>query len=749
VRNLFLGAMCLSLSLGPVGACKRTVKGCVRGDSAAASPADTATTNAGAAPKGAALPNVPEVPLPALASLGKHPRIALGPDRIARLKKLKEQNSPVWARVARTCSDASSKKIQSGYEAWDWTLATLSCALVHQTNGDADAARTALMYFRALFDDKLKVGDGEGGDQAIKHDSGYSIRTRGFLGAVAYDWLHDAPGMTSDLKKRAVDRISAWIEWYGKEGYMRDKPIANYYAGYFGTVAMAGAAMEGDDPRGARLRQQAQRMFVREVTPAFQRLDGGQWPESWQYGAGPAVTMALYAVTEKVTLPWLSQILAYRTHALQPDGVHIYDNGDWSEKPAVAFAAELDAVALVGNDAQARQARALASKATRKKDDPFGWLAALVEDPDSPVKAEDDPRRGNKSYLAVGTGTLFGRTAWSSDAVWISFQSGPHLSDHQHLDQGHFEVTRGSDALLVDPGDYGSGSSFAHNTLLIDDQKEGLPYAPNQVPERVGAKIERFADDGTVLHALGDFTAAYEPPHFKDDGKRTVTRAEREVLFSRAPLGGSVASARLVLYDRVTVTKPGFAVTWAAHTTGKSELAGATARFMAGHSVATISTVVPAGAAGRLVTEPSPAKSETYWTNDAPAKGLNSVRLEVPSPPGATERRFLHVIAIADSGAACGTPVAIRSETADGAALGGEAYVFPRSAVQTAAAPLDYVAPEDASRHLVSGLAPSATYAVTVTRAPGGCRVTLAPGGGPRASSAGVLSLPVVGCALK
>ncbi|WP_394842934.1 heparinase II/III family protein [Pendulispora brunnea] len=740
-----VGAVCLGLSIGPVGACKRVVRGCVRGESIKPAPSGTVSQGSEDDATAGGESSAPPVPLPALAKLPEHPRIALTPARRARMKRHAAQRAPSWARMAHLCEEATAKKIPSGYEGWDWTNATLACALVHYVEGDEAAARTAVMYLRALVDDKAKVGDGEGGDTVIRHDNGYAIRTRGFLGAVAYDWLHDAPGMTTELRQHVMDRLASWIDWYGREGYMRDKPIANYYAGYFGAVAMTGVAAEGDDPRATKFRAQAQRMFLRDIGPAYAKLDGGQWPESWQYGAGPAVTMALYAATEHVELPWIRQILGYRTHALLPDGIHLYDNGDWSEKPAVANGAELDAVALAFDaDPLAQQARALAAKTTRKRDDPFGWVNALADDASAPPRAEDDPRRGSKSYLAAGTGTLFARTAWSPDAVWLAFQSGPHLSDHQHLDQGHFELVRGEDALISDPGAYGSGSTTSHNSILVDDGKEVLVYAPNQVPVS-RATITRFSDDGTYVHALGDFTSAYEPPRQRDDGRRSVVHAEREILFSRTPVAGNAASSRLVIYDRIAVAKPAFAVTWIAHTCGDA----VATRFTVGSSAAQIYTVAPADAKARLVREPTPEKSDSFWTNDAPAKGLRATRLEIPSPTGATDRRFLHVITASSADAPRAPLGTVRGDAVEGASLDGEAYVFLRTAAQKAPTGFDYTAPEDAPRHIVSGLAPSATYAVSAARADGGCKVRVTPGSGPKASDAGLLVLSIAGCALK
>ncbi|HWL88980.1 MAG TPA: hypothetical protein VNO21_24415, partial [Polyangiaceae bacterium] len=324
---LGVAALGMSLSLGPVGAVKRVVRGCVR-ESIQPAPAGAKDANGARDENGIQVTNASDPgtsrgdpaeqgALPPLVHLSdKHPRIVLTQARRARMKRLAAQHAPSWTRVARTCEEASGKRIASGYEGWDWTNAALSCALVYQVEGDESAARTGLLYLRALVDDKTSVGDGQGGETIVRHDNGYPIRTRGFLGAIAYDWLHDAPGVDADFRKHMVERAASWIEWYGREGYMRDHPIANYYAGYFGTVAMIGIAGEGDDPRATKFRAQAQRMFAREILPAFAKLEGGQWPESWQYGAGPAVTMAIYAATERVTLPWLAQILPYRTHAL-------------------------------------------------------------------------------------------------------------------------------------------------------------------------------------------------------------------------------------------------------------------------------------------------------------------------------------------------------------------------------------------------------------------------------------------------
>ena len=224
-----------------------------------------------------------------------------------------------------------------------------------------------------------------------------------------------------------------------------------------------------------------------------------------------------------------------------------------------------------------------------------------------------------------------------------------------------------------------------------------------------------------------------------------MSRAERELLFADSDRRSPARRARDVR-SRHRVEADLRRHLGGPHG-GPRGASGATARFTAGSSLATVTTVTPANATGRLIEEPDPKTGENYWTTNTPAKGLTSTRLEIPSPPGTTERRFLHVLAITDPAAAPGATVPIRSDAVDGAALDGEAYLFVRDAVQTRPAGVDYVAPEDAARHAIAGLAPGATYAVTVERAPGGCRVHLAQGPrGVTATAGGVALLNVTGC---
>lgn len=718
-------------------------------------------------PRGPAAPTVavslppPETPGGSLQlqhERGLHPRILLTADRLGALRGLRDAGALSWRALQQRCDEDARSPIDSGYQGWDWAEAALDLGLCHQVTRRADYARAGVSYLRAILDDGEKVGDHAGGDDVVHHDDGYGIRTRGCFGAIAYDWLHDAPAMTDDLRKHAVDRFVAWTRWFGEDGYSHDQPISNYYVGYFGAVAFAGIAAQGDDPRATDLLRRAQHMFDAEIVPAYTRqLAGGDFPEGWQYGDMVGAVLAFFVDAEGTAggrpaleeLPWLRQTVAFRAHALLPDGKHMLDNGDWSDKPAVAPPHALLALATVlpSSDPAERRARALAKLAADPNED-WHWLVALADDPSRIVQ---DPRSGDLAYLARGTGTMTARTDWSPHAVWVSMMSAPALADHQHLDAGHFEIVRGDDALVVDGGGYGSFSSLSHNVITVDDGKESDPYSPSQGTWGKSTSIVRWENERGWSYGLADYASAYDSPNYPSETtRRSVQRAERELLFSRTPVAGAPESARVVVYDRITVNRPSYRVTFLLHGGSVPRVDGpGLLRIEVGKSVAFAQTLTPVDSAPVLLREPTNLGEGAFYDNDPP-DNVTSVRAEVRSPLGNVERRFLHAVVVGPSTMRAPALVRIEGQNVAGVSIGDEAYVFPQAAPQAHAAALDYRAPMAATRHLVASLARGGRYSVEVERDGDACHVSLEPGEGRTASDAGVLELVLgTGCTLR
>ncbi len=686
-----------------------------------------------------------------------HPRVMLSPQRLDKLKSVAKDDNPAFVRLREGCDAAVKEKIESGYEAEDWGHAAADLALCALLTGKEAYAKASVQYALALVDDKEKVGDKKGGDGIVKHNDGYSIRNRGVFPALVYDWLHENPALTADAKKKIVARVYTFLKWYRKDGYRNGDAVGNHYMGHFATAAVAGPAFAGDDPKGAELRGIARKMWKEEVVPAFtKKMVGGDFAEGWQYARTIAPSIAFHVDSESRApggnpriadeLPWLRETIAFQAHALHPDGGTMYDNADWNHKPARPSPGPFQALSLALPD-QESQKRALSlARLTRKPDDPlWHWLETLADDPSRP---EDDPRKGTPSHFAKGTGTLLARTDWSKQASWVSLTSSPFYEDHQHLDQGHFEVVRGQDLLIIDPGDYDSYSTMSHNSILVDDSKELMRKTPNQSIYGASTGMPRFEDGQKYVYGMASFGSAYD--NDPDEKKPSaVPRAEREFFFSRGAFSiRSPGASRLVVYDRVTVHKANYGVTWTGHAGAQPKGSGGSVRIDVGSSSAQLTSLLPAQSAFKVLKEPTIKTDDIFMKND-PAEGIPGIRLETTSAKGTTERRFLHTVVVGAAGDALPPSEAVAGEGAEGARIDNEVYVFAQAAPQSAPQRIAYLAPSGPTAHFVIGLAPGGKYAVSAAQQGALCKVTVAPGGTSTASANGVLALTAQACTVK
>jgi Heparinase II/III-like protein len=654
---------------------------------------------------------------------GTH-RILLDAPALARLRDAARTQSEAYRFVLARADEAAEKPLESGYQGFEWADAVADCALVWHATGDNKYAACGLRYLGALLDDRLQVGDKLGGDDVVHFDSGYGIRTFGAYTALAYDWLRGAPGFDAALRDRALARLDKWLSWYRTDGYLHDEPIANYYWGYLTTLSFAGLAAAGESPLADQWLEQARTELSTRALPAFRdELRGGGWPEGYQYGEYTTMEVALVAEAFRTGagvditrhLPWLGDTLAHHTHALLPDQRSVYDGGTWGEHPAAPSALAVAAVdvALDGiGDPRAAEGRWLMRHALPPLRREQAWVGLLAE---RPTARERSPRAPDRTSLHLeGEGLTFGRSDWSPSATWVSFQAGPWLAeDHQDADQGHFELFRGSDGLLVDAGDAEGSATINHNTLLIDDGGRHLTYPPNQGVwggDRV--KTIRFGDDGSVMVAVGDIGEAYAPKCAREGCKtRSVERALRSFVFVRPDL--------VVVDDRVTVDEPEVNVVWAAHLTHEPTLDGDLASAVVGSSRVDVRTLEPSGARHAALREPTPSGEGSHRANKTWGP---TWRLEVESPRGTRDRGFLHVISAEPAAARVPDARAVAGEGLRGAVVRGA-----RSVAVLFAAPdgtgrvplggaLDLVA--------VAGLTPNHRYRLTVDAA---CTLAITP----------------------
>jgi len=571
-------------------------------------------------------------------------RILLDNQALAWLRESAQKRTPAFLRAQRRADEALQKSLESGYQGFEWADAVAGSALLWHATGDERYATSALRYLNALLDDRLAVGDAKGGADVVTHDSGYGMRTFGVYSALGYDWLRAAPGMNDALRARIRQRLGQWLTWYEKEGYLRDRAISNYYWGYLTALSMAGLALSGDNPAADAWLKTARSELSNRVLPAFRdQLRGGGWPEGWQYGEYTALELALvtraFATAAGVDLasklPWLGQTVIQHAHALLPDEKSVYDGGTWGEHPAKPSGLAMAALsfALDGvDDVHAANARWLSAHALPALEREQAWVALLA---DRPGAAESSPRDGATSLHLAGQGLTFVRSDWSPNAVWASFQAGPPLAeDHQDADQGHFELVRGSDQLLVDGGGSEGSATINHNTLLVDDGGDNLNYPPNQGVWGRQVKTTRFADDGLVSVAVGELGDAYAPKCIISGcRRRSVERLTRSFVFVRPAL--------VLVEDQVELSNADYGVVWAAHVTQNPSLSGTRVSAVVGASRVDIQALAPAHAALAAPREPTPSGEGSHRL-DQPWGPM--WRIEVTSPRGERQRRFLNVL---------------------------------------------------------------------------------------------------------
>lgn len=432
---------------------------------------------------------------------GPHPRMLLGAEERAALKEHASAPGSATARAIRQCVKVGAnlqREAKNLYMGLDWAAHATNCALAWHATGDAAHAKTALHFFTALLDDWEVVGDGKGGDTAARHDSGYAIRALGVHAALVYDWLHDAPGMTPALLAKARGRFQAWSDWYyGPSGGYRFKdPGTNYHAGYlFAATAMAIAQGGEAGPAGAKLwRHVRDQVWEKEMKPAAAPgaiLDGGDWGEGWQYAPLAVASYALAAramIEQGVALPelerWTDQLVLRAIHARTPNDKGTFVGGDTQNEapnlPPNAWTL-FGAIAGPSSDLAAGWARAEAQRLRLASDDKSFLLFEVLAEARKVAPAPFPRGKTPTFYAAKGTGTIYARSSWSPNAVWMAMQCTKKIEvDHLPPNAGNFVLTRGGDDLVVDPSPYGSLSSLTSNAPTVESAQLPADYKPGQ-----------------------------------------------------------------------------------------------------------------------------------------------------------------------------------------------------------------------------------------------------------------------------
>ncbi len=492
-----------------------------------------------------------------------HPRLFLDDATRAALQAAASRPGSAVARAITRCErihDNPGDYTDGGFQGLYFAENFGACAIAYIATGDDTHGDEAVRFFHVLLNDYQTVGDGAGGDDVVQHDSGFAMRAFGPYTAIAYDWLHDHPDVGDDTLALARRRFKAWTDWYPEGGYNPDQPGSNYQAGYlFGAtlIAVAQAGEAGGDGTALWSRVVDQ-VFGVEMAAHLEdggRLDGGDWLEGWQYGnlsvleyAAAARALRDNGVPLVGYAAWEGELIARALYASVPGGGQIFVGGDADlETPHRDLAAMNLYAALI--DAGPDEAKAWAQHLIETHDieEPgFLLLAALAEA--RAATAAPFPTDSPTWYVANGSSTLYSRTGWADDAVWLVTRCmpGDAVPDHMFFDAGNLVLSRGADHLIVDPSPYGTLSTLTGNapTLASGALPEG--YAPGQGPWGTAENVRftwRRQTAGGVIASRCEYADQYR---FRDERPSDVSRAMRDIVL--VPTAGG-RDATMVVID--------------------------------------------------------------------------------------------------------------------------------------------------------------------------------------------------------
>jgi len=696
---------------------------------------------------------------------GPHPRIALAPPVRASLKrKVGASGSAVAAVIAECEATNPEPGMSSGYQGGSWAFRASSCALAWQLTGNATYAKRGVRLWRALLEDVDRIGDGkacvagaspEQAVQSIHRDTGYAIRFIGPHAALAYDWLHDAPGVDEALRAQSRACFRAWVDWYTSRGYLNTQPGANYHAGYVIAKTLIAIATTGEGGAAADRdwQQVVDDVFGKQIVANGLAADsggvphgrnhgvlvGGDWAEGWQYGPLSVLEYAFAAraleeqgVALPQLRPWADDVARRFLHGLAPARDAMYVGGDVEDERAYLkpSGAVLGAT-LLGPGSPEAKAWAASLRASLSPEH-FGapvYEALLEADPIKPADPLAAGLDRSTWFLAAGTRNLYARSGWDKHAFWAVFTSAPRqVDDHQHVDASNFVFSRGADPLIVDPSPYGTRSTLTSNAFSVDSKVVRGDYKPSQTGWSDADLTWARATRSGVVAARADVGPAFNFVDMPSD----VPLARRDWLF--------LHEGEIVIVDRVRTDAPDRGVYLQFRVPGALVLSNGVARARSGHSAVAIHGVKLAPAAEPALTK-VPAKSscddeKKFGACRAARIPVDDYTLKLPGP----EVLAIHVIdGLAESEPAAEVAALAPPDDDEvvGAAVtraGKQTFVVAARALSAdPPAHLGYaVSGAHPARHVVldAPVGPDGQVAVTASAVPGGrCRVALSPAG--------------------
>lgn len=581
----------------------------------------------------------------------EHPRIYLNAANRARLDAALAAGSGPAARFRAMVDAELGGADYYAFEPW-------FAALLGQLTGDAGYCAWAVERTEAwVAAEEALIAGGERAEVAF--DSYLYVGDHVGNLALVYDWCWDVLEAGQRTRWLAYANQAVWNVWHPEEaswngtsfpwsGWSIDNPSNNYYYSFLRATLLLGLAARGEHADAETwIRTFRDDKIGGQLVPTFERdLAGGGSREGTGYGVAMARLFELYDLWESSTGERIHDLtgharnsLANFLHLVVPTLDRLAPVGDHArDSTAVLFDYHRNYVQILTylyrSDPLAPFGKwFLEHCAVPEMDQPFMYVYDFLYDEPAVVAAPLDGL--TPAYWAAGTGQLYLRSGWTTDATWVHLVAGPYTESHAHHDQGSLLLYRG-EWLAWDQ------NIESHSGIRQEEELHNLVRLERggaTIPQREGAGPARLA--ALSRTAAWTYAAAELAPAYADDG---VTRVDRELVF--------LAPDAVVVFDRIDAGADVRRI-WQLGSPIRPELAGSTATFAGGTATLVLRRVLPASGTPTILD----------WTTDGEMGG--GFRLDLADADPSGRSRFLHVLSV--DGAVTGA-----AASPDGARLGVE-----------------------------------------------------------------------------
>ncbi|MEN8150298.1 MAG: heparinase II/III family protein [Planctomycetota bacterium] len=538
-----------------------------------------------------------------------------------------------------------------------------SYALLHAVTGEERYARMAAKWLLRMADETI--------------ENPWTCLEYVPTAAFAFDWVHGS--LTADERLRAGRGLLRQLDRVKK--LWRHSDYNNHFLlEHMGQlhVALALAHEPGFEKTAAKLFAEAEIWLKRHALPASNETAGGEAGDragghcegfsynNWGYARPLGRLLAAWkSATGEDLFPrsvLLEHDAIWNAFGRLPDGtmVRLEDCPSgltWGQGTRSTFE-------LVAREYRDGIARTLADSIPCRYPQVV-WPILIFRDPKVRAAPLTDLPRAR---LFEGIGHVYSHSAFGDPgAVVTTFQCGPFMAGHQHLDNNAFTIFfRARLALDSGVNEYSShranyySRSVAHNTVTVLDPNETFPKATwshegdggsndggqRRVPfpgratapaaekaAREVGRIVHFEADEDYCYAVGDATRSY--------GKGKVKRFVRHFLHRYPDL--------VIVYDEVVTGDSSFETRWLLHTSARPEVGEDEIVAASGGGALVVRLLLPAPKERKVRVIGGPGREYFAGGRNHPPDAktdpnAGAWRIEVVDTARRTRRTFLHAL---------------------------------------------------------------------------------------------------------